>query len=179
MVRTAVVGRERSGGVRQYNRSKVPRLRWTPDLHHCFVHAIHKLGGQDSMCMPFLLAWSSSCSDFPHLSFSTYHELWTCGCRGYAEASSAADGCGRTHHISCQKPSAGSSSPLPPNKCSYFFFDKFAHYLTEQLLFLNVEADVQKYEKWYWNARYTIYIFPFVSKWVITNLYMFILVALP
>nr|CAB3497186.1 unnamed protein product [Digitaria exilis] len=47
MVRTVVGGRERSGGVRQYNRSKVPRLRWTPDLHHCFVHAIHKLGGQD------------------------------------------------------------------------------------------------------------------------------------
>ncbi|AQL09806.1 Putative MYB DNA-binding domain superfamily protein [Zea mays] len=47
MVRTTVVGRERSGGVRQYNRSKVPRLRWTPDLHHCFVHAIHKLGGPD------------------------------------------------------------------------------------------------------------------------------------
>ncbi|XP_066388839.1 uncharacterized protein [Miscanthus floridulus] len=47
MVRTTVVGRERRGGVRQYNRSKVPRLRWTPDLHHCFVHAIHKLGGQD------------------------------------------------------------------------------------------------------------------------------------
>ncbi|CAL4937455.1 unnamed protein product [Urochloa decumbens] len=46
MART-VVGRERSGGVRQYNRSQVPRLRWTPDLHHCFVHAIHKLGGQD------------------------------------------------------------------------------------------------------------------------------------
>ncbi|XP_040383970.1 uncharacterized protein LOC121055513 [Oryza brachyantha] len=37
---------ERIEGVRQYNRSKVPRLRWTPDLHHCFVHAIHKLGGQ-------------------------------------------------------------------------------------------------------------------------------------
>jgi hypothetical protein len=51
MVRAAMVGggRERNGGVRQYNRSKVPRLRWTPDLHHCFVHAIHKLGGQDSM----------------------------------------------------------------------------------------------------------------------------------
>ncbi|XP_025880095.1 uncharacterized protein [Oryza sativa Japonica Group] len=49
MVRAAMVGggRERNGGVRQYNRSKVPRLRWTPDLHHCFVHAIHKLGGQD------------------------------------------------------------------------------------------------------------------------------------
>ncbi|KAK4720625.1 hypothetical protein R3W88_010858 [Solanum pinnatisectum] len=37
----------RNGGVRQYIRSKVPRLRWTPDLHHCFVHAIQKLGGQD------------------------------------------------------------------------------------------------------------------------------------
>ncbi|XP_077246362.1 myb family transcription factor MOF1-like [Tasmannia lanceolata] len=37
----------RNGTVRQYVRSKVPRLRWTPDLHHCFVHAIEKLGGQD------------------------------------------------------------------------------------------------------------------------------------
>uniref|UniRef100_A0A0E0BD91 HTH myb-type domain-containing protein n=1 Tax=Oryza glumipatula TaxID=40148 RepID=A0A0E0BD91_9ORYZ len=46
MVRGTMVRRERIEGVRQYNRSKVPRLRWTPDLHHCFVHAIHKLGGQ-------------------------------------------------------------------------------------------------------------------------------------
>ncbi|XP_068640953.1 myb family transcription factor MOF1-like [Aristolochia californica] len=37
----------RNGTVRQYVRSKVPRLRWTPDLHHCFVHAIERLGGQD------------------------------------------------------------------------------------------------------------------------------------
>ncbi|KAL9389746.1 hypothetical protein Peur_018351 [Populus x canadensis] len=37
----------RSGAVRQYVRSKVPRLRWTPELHHCFVHAIERLGGQD------------------------------------------------------------------------------------------------------------------------------------
>ncbi|KAK1385335.1 HTH myb-type domain-containing protein [Heracleum sosnowskyi] len=37
----------RNGGVRQYKRSKVPRLRWTPDLHNCFVHAIQRLGGQD------------------------------------------------------------------------------------------------------------------------------------
>lgn len=59
MLRT-VVGRERSGGVRQYNRSKVPRLRWTPDLHHCFVHAIHKLGGQDSMCACLYLLITSS-----------------------------------------------------------------------------------------------------------------------
>ncbi|XP_043725839.1 myb family transcription factor PHL6-like [Telopea speciosissima] len=35
------------GSVRQYARSKVPRLRWTPDLHLCFVHAIERLGGQE------------------------------------------------------------------------------------------------------------------------------------
>ncbi|CAK9201072.1 unnamed protein product [Sphagnum troendelagicum] len=38
---------EPGGTVRQYVRSKMPRLRWTADLHHCFVHAIERLGGQD------------------------------------------------------------------------------------------------------------------------------------
>ncbi|KDP44725.1 hypothetical protein JCGZ_01225 [Jatropha curcas] len=33
--------------VRQYIRSKMPRLRWTPDLHLCFVHAVERLGGQE------------------------------------------------------------------------------------------------------------------------------------
>lgn len=37
-----------SGPVRQYVRSKMPRLRWTPDLHLCFVHAVERLGGQES-----------------------------------------------------------------------------------------------------------------------------------
>ncbi|KAJ6690137.1 hypothetical protein OIU85_006419 [Salix viminalis] len=36
-----------NGSFRQYNRSKMPRLRWTPDLHLCFVHAVERLGGQD------------------------------------------------------------------------------------------------------------------------------------
>ncbi|KAL3830721.1 hypothetical protein ACJIZ3_019523 [Penstemon smallii] len=36
-----------NNGVRQYIRSKVPRLRWTPDLHLCFVNAIERLGGQE------------------------------------------------------------------------------------------------------------------------------------
>ncbi|XP_008806053.3 two-component response regulator ARR10-like isoform X2 [Phoenix dactylifera] len=36
-----------SGAVRQYVRSKNPRLRWTPELHLCFVHAVERLGGQD------------------------------------------------------------------------------------------------------------------------------------
>ncbi|XP_020097739.1 transcription factor LUX [Ananas comosus] len=34
--------------VRQYVRSKMPRLRWTPDLHLAFVHAVERLGGQES-----------------------------------------------------------------------------------------------------------------------------------
>ncbi|KAF5953581.1 hypothetical protein HYC85_006437 [Camellia sinensis] len=37
--------------VRPYVRSKMPRLRWTPDLHHRFVHAVERLGGQDSEFM--------------------------------------------------------------------------------------------------------------------------------
>ncbi|KAA8534039.1 hypothetical protein F0562_031556 [Nyssa sinensis] len=36
-----------SGSVRQYIRSKNPRLRWTPDLHLCFAHAVERLGGQE------------------------------------------------------------------------------------------------------------------------------------
>ncbi|CAA7032531.1 unnamed protein product [Microthlaspi erraticum] len=34
------------GGVRPYVRSPVPRLRWTPELHRSFVHAVEILGGQ-------------------------------------------------------------------------------------------------------------------------------------
>ncbi|KAK3433451.1 hypothetical protein EUGRSUZ_D01346 [Eucalyptus grandis] len=33
--------------VRPYVRSKTPRLRWTPDLHQCFMHAVEQLGGED------------------------------------------------------------------------------------------------------------------------------------
>ncbi|XP_061336965.1 transcription repressor KAN1-like [Gastrolobium bilobum] len=33
--------------VRSYVRSKRPRLRWTPDLHRCFVHAVQRLGGEE------------------------------------------------------------------------------------------------------------------------------------
>ncbi|CAK7350412.1 unnamed protein product [Dovyalis caffra] len=38
---------ERRSSVRQYARSKMPRLRWTPDLHLSFVHAVERLGGQE------------------------------------------------------------------------------------------------------------------------------------
>lgn len=40
-------GNSSSSSVRPYVRSKNPRLRWTPELHHCFIRAIHRLGGQD------------------------------------------------------------------------------------------------------------------------------------
>ncbi|KAL4585725.1 hypothetical protein LXL04_010349 [Taraxacum kok-saghyz] len=39
--------KNRKGRVRQYVRSKMPRLRWTPQLHHAFVNAIERLGGQE------------------------------------------------------------------------------------------------------------------------------------
>lgn len=42
-----------SGSVRRYVRSKMPRLRWTPDLHLCFLHAVERLGGQDSEFFEF------------------------------------------------------------------------------------------------------------------------------
>lgn len=34
-------------GVRPYVRSKLPRLRWSHDLHQCFIHAVERLGGED------------------------------------------------------------------------------------------------------------------------------------
>ncbi|KAJ6886037.1 hypothetical protein NC651_026648 [Populus alba x Populus x berolinensis] len=33
--------------IRQYVRSKMPRLRWTPDLHLSFMHAVERLGGRE------------------------------------------------------------------------------------------------------------------------------------
>jgi len=50
-------GNERRGTVRQYVRSKMPRLRWTPELHHSFMHAVERLGGQESK---YLLSCISS-----------------------------------------------------------------------------------------------------------------------
>ncbi|KAJ0259474.1 Homeodomain-like superfamily protein [Hirschfeldia incana] len=39
--------KKNGGSVRPYNRSKTPRLRWTPELHLCFLQAVERLGGPD------------------------------------------------------------------------------------------------------------------------------------
>ncbi|KAF3560427.1 hypothetical protein F2Q69_00017723 [Brassica cretica] len=39
--------KKKGGSVRPYNRSKTPRLRWTPELHLCFLQAVERLGGPD------------------------------------------------------------------------------------------------------------------------------------
>lgn len=33
---------------RRYNKSELPRLRWTPELHHHFTEAVEQLGGKYS-----------------------------------------------------------------------------------------------------------------------------------
>ena len=48
--------------VRPYVRSKMPRLRWTPDLHLSFVRAVQRLGGPHSTNIVFF--------SFLDLSFS-------------------------------------------------------------------------------------------------------------
>lgn len=38
-------------GVRQYKKSSIPRLRWTPQLHELFIEAVQLLGGGHSKCI--------------------------------------------------------------------------------------------------------------------------------
>ncbi|XP_022941925.1 putative Myb family transcription factor At1g14600 [Cucurbita moschata] len=45
----------RTANARQYIRSKVPRLRWTPELHHSFVLAIQTLGGHQKAAPKLVL----------------------------------------------------------------------------------------------------------------------------
>ncbi|KAL8474088.1 hypothetical protein ACS0TY_030798 [Phlomoides rotata] len=37
---------EKSKRIRQYRKSSLPRLRWTPQLHRNFVDSVHCLGGK-------------------------------------------------------------------------------------------------------------------------------------
>ncbi|KAK3206593.1 hypothetical protein Dsin_020639 [Dipteronia sinensis] len=44
---TTIIDISSSTGVRPYVRSKVPRIRWTLDLHRRFIQSIERLGGQE------------------------------------------------------------------------------------------------------------------------------------
>ncbi|CAK9148127.1 unnamed protein product [Ilex paraguariensis] len=48
-------GKEKKTKVRQYACSRMPRLRWTPELHFSFVHAIERLGGHEKATPKLLL----------------------------------------------------------------------------------------------------------------------------
>lgn len=58
---------EKTRVIRQYRRSSLPRLRWTPELHDHFVEAVHSLGGKHSK-FPFLFIQLKNCQK---CSFST------------------------------------------------------------------------------------------------------------
>lgn len=49
---------KKTSSVRPYVRSKLPRLRWTPDLHLRFVNAVERLGGQESEFLSFFFCFS-------------------------------------------------------------------------------------------------------------------------
>ncbi|KAL9322377.1 hypothetical protein ACSQ67_010430 [Phaseolus vulgaris] len=60
-------GKERATAVRQYVRSKMPRLRWTPDLHLAFVHAVERLGGQETSCNALVIFLEFRCIEVKSL----------------------------------------------------------------------------------------------------------------
>jgi hypothetical protein len=49
-------------GVRQYNRSNEPRMRWTEELHRQFIEAVDCLGGADGEFLPPSLSWNLACT---------------------------------------------------------------------------------------------------------------------
>ncbi|XP_072072226.1 uncharacterized protein [Arachis hypogaea] len=66
---------KRGSGVRQYVRSKMPRLCWTPNLHLSFVHVVQRLGGQESS-LSRQLSVQSSFAEAAAMTVSFGHS-WT------------------------------------------------------------------------------------------------------
>lgn len=60
----------KSPSVRPYVRSKMPRLRWTADLHRSFVQAIERLGGEESKLA------ANSLISFSRVYFTTYISIY-------------------------------------------------------------------------------------------------------
>ena len=82
-------------GVRPYVRSKMPRLRWTHDLHRCFVHAVERLGGEDRK--------PNSLSLFICHDDLLFIYLFCCGTyiiRSNTKDGATVDGCEGPHYIS-------------------------------------------------------------------------------
>ncbi|PKU61295.1 Putative Myb family transcription factor [Dendrobium catenatum] len=86
----------RSAAVRQYVRSKLPRLRWTPELHLSFVHAVERLGGHES--------------NFPLPSFHFFFKERSRSTWSDPEVSSSDDECEGFKYCPCKESLAGLST---------------------------------------------------------------------
>ena len=99
---------KKSSSVRPYVRSKMPRLRWTPDLHLRFIHAVERLGGQDSefLCLTLYISYEFikiwKLIDFLIIICSYF--FW---CRSHTKDGSSAYEHQRTKYCSCQEPFTG------------------------------------------------------------------------
>nr|CAD1835269.1 unnamed protein product [Ananas comosus var. bracteatus] len=109
----------RNGAVRPYIRSKVPRLRWTPDLHHSFVQAIENLGGQDKATPKLVLQLMdvkgltiSHVKSHLQMYRSTRHDL---GRQGMQESK----------YSSCKDNDVGGDAPDPSSKPTKEFLSQF------------------------------------------------------
>lgn len=61
------MGGGKKEAVRQYVRSKVPRMKWTAELHGRFLKAIEWLGGQDCAFLLLLSSLLSQVFVFMHV----------------------------------------------------------------------------------------------------------------
>lgn len=69
---------KKTSSVRPYVRSKLPRLRWTPDLHLRFINAVERLGGQESEFLSFYYYYYYFvflCIFFFHQSHRMHHKF--------------------------------------------------------------------------------------------------------
>lgn len=113
-------GDQKKGSVRPYVRSKMPRLRWTPDLHLRFVHAVERLGGQDSELYYTLKSIQFLLTRWINPIYRVYNSILgirsmnlivcLCGdywCRSYTKDGSSADEHQGAKYCPCQEPFTG------------------------------------------------------------------------